>query len=481
MVLVEGLALRVHSLVPAPGLGNHHEHGVRQFAPGHVQKLKHVIERGGVAAVFHHDRQDLLQVLAKQRRLAQGLARAHPVDVAAQCVDFAIVRDEAERVRQRPRREGVGRKTRVHQRQRRFHLCIAKIQEQALDLIRCEHALVHHRARRQARDIKQGTLGVVRFRDGILDALADDIKLALEGGFIRQRRSPADKDLPENRLGGARRGGGRGVVRGHIAPAQRRLSFLAHNRLKYPLAFFSLHFVAWQKHQARAVITRLRQQNIQLAAFAFEKTVRNLQQDTGAITGIDLAAAGAAMLQVLEDGQGLADDGVRLAPMHVDHKTDAAGIVFVGRFVQALSCCLAGLFQIWSPLTYLGRSRPPRCHLLRRLLRKSIKIDYLSVAYEKIAQKGAKSIQAVCGLFNGEPGLIQPYAVAANGQKEGKHSNFRGSPPAPTTGHAPGPRNGRSCRQCSPRRYGPGAWHLRRFPAHAICPDTGAAGAGDPA
>ena len=85
-------------------------------------------------------------------------------------------------------------------------------------------------------------------------------------------------------------------------------------------------------------MTKLRQRNIQLAAFSLEETVWNLQQDTGAVAGIDLATAGAAMLQVLEDGQGLADDGVRLAPMHVDHKADAAGIVFVGRFVQALSC-----------------------------------------------------------------------------------------------------------------------------------------------
>ena len=41
--------------------------------------------------------------------------------------------------------------------------------------------------------------------------------------------------------------------------------------------------------------------------------MRHLQEDAGAVTGVDLAAAGAAMIEILEDLDALLDDGVRFA------------------------------------------------------------------------------------------------------------------------------------------------------------------------
>ena len=58
-------------------------------------------------------------VVAERRRLEQRLARVHPVDVAAQRVDLAVVRDVAVRVRAVPARERVGGEARVHQRDAR--------------------------------------------------------------------------------------------------------------------------------------------------------------------------------------------------------------------------------------------------------------------------------------------------------------------------------------------------------------------------
>ena len=60
-----------------------------------------------------------------------------------------------------------------------------------------------------------------------------------------------------------------------------------------------------------------------------QERVRRLDQDAGAVAGVDLAAAGAAVLQVLQDLQRLAHDGVRLAPFDVDDEADAAGVVLV--------------------------------------------------------------------------------------------------------------------------------------------------------
>src|SRR5262249_14977793 len=67
-----------------------------------------------------------------------------------------------------------------------------------------------------------------------------------------------------------------------------------------------------------------------------EELVRRLDEDAGAVAGVLLAAAGAAVLQVVEDGQGPAHDGVRPAPLQVDDEADAAGVVLVGRVVEPL-------------------------------------------------------------------------------------------------------------------------------------------------
>ena len=102
VILVESAPVGAHRFVRAPRLGDHHEHGERQRTPGHVEEFEHLIETGGVRIAFEHDRKQLLQVVAEQIRFAQGFARAHPVRIAAQRVDFAVVGDIAERLGERP-------------------------------------------------------------------------------------------------------------------------------------------------------------------------------------------------------------------------------------------------------------------------------------------------------------------------------------------------------------------------------------------
>ena len=63
------------------------------------------------------------------RRFEQRLAGAHPVDVAAERVDLAVVRDVAVRMRAIPARERVGAEARVHQRERRLHRGVLQVGE----------------------------------------------------------------------------------------------------------------------------------------------------------------------------------------------------------------------------------------------------------------------------------------------------------------------------------------------------------------
>ncbi len=73
-------------------------------------------------------------------------ARRHPVAVAADRVDLAVVGDDPERLRERPRRERVRREPRVDQRELGGVARVGQVREERLELRRREHALVDQRA-----------------------------------------------------------------------------------------------------------------------------------------------------------------------------------------------------------------------------------------------------------------------------------------------------------------------------------------------
>ena len=130
--------------------------------------------------------QDLLDVVAEQLGLEQRLARVHPVDVAAQRVDLAVVRDVAVRMRAVPARERVRAETRMHQRQRGLHRRVLQVGEILVDLLGEQHALVDERLAGQAGDVPVLGAGDRGGADLAVGALADDVELALERHVVRR-------------------------------------------------------------------------------------------------------------------------------------------------------------------------------------------------------------------------------------------------------------------------------------------------------
>ena len=168
-----------------PRLGDHHHQRVREAAAGEHEQLEHVVERRRVRAAGPDDRQHLLEVVAEQLGAQLRLARAHPVDVAAQRVDLAVVGDHPVRVRELPARERVGREARVDERQRGLGPLVLQVGVVAQQLRRGEHALVDDRAARERGDdeVRPG---------GQLGHPADHVELALERVLVvrRGRRTP---------------------------------------------------------------------------------------------------------------------------------------------------------------------------------------------------------------------------------------------------------------------------------------------------
>ena len=77
--------------------------------------------------------------------------------------------------------------------------------------------------------------------------------------------------------------------------------------------------------------------HVQGSAFVAEETVRNLNQDTRAVTGQRVGAGGTAMRQVVEDRQALDDNVMAFPVLDVDHESNAAGIVLVPGVIEPVS------------------------------------------------------------------------------------------------------------------------------------------------
>ena len=172
----------------AVGLRDQHRHRVLGRAPAEDEQLHQAVERGRVGDVVAKQRVDLLDVLAEQRRGELELAGAHPVAVAAQGVDLAVVGEHPVRVGELPARERVGREARVDEGEPAHHALVAEVGEVARQLRSREHSLQDHRAAGEARDRELLEVGV-------LDGAADHVELALEvvlvGDVGRRRRRTA--------------------------------------------------------------------------------------------------------------------------------------------------------------------------------------------------------------------------------------------------------------------------------------------------
>ena len=105
----------------------------------------------------------------------------HPVQVALQRVDLAVVGQHAERLGQPPLGESVGGIALVINGKRGFEPVVHQIRVKFSNLLGQHHAFVNDGPARQRRDVKRtNTPGQCRF----FNAAADDIQLAFKGVFV---------------------------------------------------------------------------------------------------------------------------------------------------------------------------------------------------------------------------------------------------------------------------------------------------------
>ncbi len=212
VVLVEGREVGVLVLQRLRGRRDQDAHRGRQIEAAGEQHLQHVVQRLRVGA-FHADQR--VEVAEVDRRRAPLVrARLRPAPVALDGVDFAVVGQEAKRLRQLPRRRGVGREALVEDDHRRLHVLAREVGVELRQRGRQHHALVAQRPGRQRHHVERRLRGV----QALLRHPACDEQRAVERGLVHRRRG-RDEHLLDARHGAARGlAAGRRLGR-HHAPA----------------------------------------------------------------------------------------------------------------------------------------------------------------------------------------------------------------------------------------------------------------------
>ena len=311
-------------------LRDQHRDGVLGRAAAEHEQLHEAVERGRVGDVVAQERMDLPDVVAEVGRGELELAGAHPVPVAAQRVDLAVVGEHPVRVRQLPAREGVRGEARVHEREAAHHALVAQLREVARELRRGEHALQHHGAAREARDVEV-------LERLLLDAAPDHVELALEGVLAGNAVAGRHEELGDPGRHRARGRAAGGLVHRDLAPAEHVLALGLGPLLEEP---HGLGGVARREEAERhSVPARLGQVEVDLRA---EELVGELDQDARTVPGVGVGALGAAVLQALERMQRTRNHLVRGGGANPRYEGDAAGVMLVARVVQATRCLQRG-------------------------------------------------------------------------------------------------------------------------------------------
>ena len=338
VIFVEGTARGIHQRVLRPCLGHEHHHRVREAVSTRQQQFERIVEAGRVRLSMRNQRPHLVEVGTEQLAFHRPTARFHPVHIAADRIDLAIVRHEAIGMRQPPAGEGIGREALVDEAERADAIGVAQIVVKAAHLVRQQEALVNHGAAGET-----GNIGSRKPRDAVLflergervqRLFANHHELALERVAIGAALAARNHALADHghridhRLAEA-------VERGRdIAPADYALAFLLGEAFELTLDEFARFRLLRQETHRDRVVARLRQVvAMALGPFA-QQRIGHLQQDTGAVSQQRIGADRAAMVEIGQNFECLGDDRVAFCALDMRDHADPAGVVFVTRIVK---------------------------------------------------------------------------------------------------------------------------------------------------
>ena len=345
MILVEGPALGIHERVARPGLRDEHHHRLGERYAACDQQLKGVVQAGRIGLAMRDQRPHLVEVRPQEVALQGASAGVHPVHIAPDGVDLAVVGDEPIGVGQLPGGEGVGRESLVDEGKGRDRARIAQVAVETTDLVGQEQAFVDHGTRREGRQVELRQVGEVllhrQLGKRVLELLADRQQLTLEGVLVANIRTHADDGLADDRHLGEDRGPEARNVGGHVAPTQKDLALDLQEVLELLDGDVARLLVQGQETHGHRIMASLGKVDRGRVRPVTQQGIGNLDQNPGAVSHEGIGTHGTPVVQVDENLQTAGHDFVRFAPLDVGDKTHPARVMLVARIVQTL--------LLWSP------------------------------------------------------------------------------------------------------------------------------------
>src|SRR5260221_7227115 len=270
-------------------------------------------------------------MLAIDAGIHARLMRRHPVDIAFQRIDFAVMGDDAKRLGQTPGREGVGRIALMIDGEIGDEALIQKIGIEGGQVLGEKHALIDHRAAGQRADVE---LADALSRCGLFNAAANDIEIGFEL-FFRSAAIVGDHDLLDLGTRGIALFADDADIHWHLAPAIDRIAVIQDLALDNDAAALLLGKIGPRQEDLAdgefLVIDLL----ATLADEILEEGMGNLHMDTGAIAGLAIGIDGTTMPDRFQRLNAFQDDIPARPAIDRDNGADAAGVMFVRRVIQA--------------------------------------------------------------------------------------------------------------------------------------------------
>ena len=325
VVFVERAQVGVHGLDVLPGRRNDHAQATEQVDATGDHQLEHVVHARGVGADAVDQRAQLVEI-GDQLVGELGATGLRPVAVTGDGIDLAVVREEAEGLRQRPLRQGVGGETLVEDRDGGLQALVTQIRVKLLQVRRHHQAFVDDGLVREAADVVIAVVGVGHRR-------ATTGAEQLDGEFLIAQPFTADEHLLDLRQTLQRQPTEHAGVDRHLAPAHQlqagREDFAVHVLARG----FGLGRILIEEHHAHGILRRQFDAELLLGDGA-QELIGLLDQQATAITGL---AVGVDTAAVSHAGEGL-NSGIKQVmtrlTLHMGDQAEAAVILELIRTVQ---------------------------------------------------------------------------------------------------------------------------------------------------
>ena len=187
-------------------------------------------------------------------------------------------------------------------------------------LIDKEHPLVHYGAGRHGADI-----GILR---ALLKFTPYYVQSSVELNAFLYVSRLSDETLPDGRHALHRPLSENLRAYRHLSPSKERKLCLGDDHFHHPHGKHSLHGISGKKQHTDTVFTFFSQHDLLFCGSRPEESMRDLSQDSDAVTDLSGRILAGAMIQLLNDMESIIQDSVFFCPVYIDDRTDAAGVAF---------------------------------------------------------------------------------------------------------------------------------------------------------